>query len=675
VPRHLWWAALLMLALALAAPASQASGEPPAQASGRGWRVSCTVHIVAVSSGGGGVLGNLTVTVEWPGRGRVFISTSPATDVDTQGSARIAALAASMLAGVDVSSLDFYYELDMPSIVVGGPSAGAAMALATLELLETGHCDASVVATGMIQPDTSIGPVGGLKEKLEAAAGGGARLFIVPAGQEVYTYYVEKTRRIGPFTWVVREPVTVNLTRLGESLGVGVEAAATLSEAYQLATGSQPSGSPSVPPGAGWLAGPLEGFVAWANGTVSSLLSGVEPSTRLTAGLAENATQLLGEAWRLAGEGEAYEAALASEEALADALAAEFIEDGLSNNLDVTSAVEEANSTILRGWNLISWGASGPLSSVEALLYVRAYGLLGLAAATFQDALSKLESYGGRYYMPSSLLGGVDVSGVLELARAEAGAYWAMLWANATSAAPPSPSVPPERLHVLANVLVADAKSSVAYLERLLDESGATRGRSLASLATTLAASAASAGDPLEALGLAVESITLATRAIHEAFTLQPGRTAAQLAQTAASIAPQAPSSLLAWTLARAALSMAGSGDARGALEAASAAVLYAWLSGELAGTQQPAPTRAPGSSSPSTTSGAPGGAQPSTHASQRGTCTPLPPGGSVPSASRLALAVAGAALAVAAFAAAASVACRRARGAAGAAGESAPAP
>ncbi|MEB3787290.1 MAG: serine protease, partial [Desulfurococcales archaeon] len=79
----------------------------------------CTLRIAAVSSSGGGVLGNLTVRVT-EGTGRVYISTSPATEVDTQGAALIAAFTASMLLGVDPARYDFYYTLESPSIIVGG---------------------------------------------------------------------------------------------------------------------------------------------------------------------------------------------------------------------------------------------------------------------------------------------------------------------------------------------------------------------------------------------------------------------------------------------------------------------------------------------------------------------------------------------------------------------------
>ena len=86
--------ALAVLAL-FSAQALAASPAAPVQ--GYTSMRTCSITIVAVSSTGQGVTGNLTVTVASPGRGRVYISTSPASEVDTQGSARLAAFAASLL--------------------------------------------------------------------------------------------------------------------------------------------------------------------------------------------------------------------------------------------------------------------------------------------------------------------------------------------------------------------------------------------------------------------------------------------------------------------------------------------------------------------------------------------------------------------------------------------------
>lgn len=72
-----------------------------------------------------------------------------------------------MISGVDPSSVDFNYEINALSIVVGGLSAGLAMALAALGALMGAGCPEAVAAAGMILPDASVGPAGGLKAKLK----------------------------------------------------------------------------------------------------------------------------------------------------------------------------------------------------------------------------------------------------------------------------------------------------------------------------------------------------------------------------------------------------------------------------------------------------------------------------------------------------------------------------
>jgi PDZ domain-containing protein len=66
---------------------------------------------------------------------------------------------------------------------VGGPSAGLAFALDVLE--ELGHNvlhGHKIAATGEIFPDGSVGPIGGIKQKVIGARDAGVDAFLVPAG-------------------------------------------------------------------------------------------------------------------------------------------------------------------------------------------------------------------------------------------------------------------------------------------------------------------------------------------------------------------------------------------------------------------------------------------------------------------------------------------------------------
>ncbi len=550
---------------------------PPALAA-ESWERTCRIHIVAVSGQGEGVLGNLTVTVRYPGSGRVYISTSPASMVDTQGSARIAAFAASLVAGVAMDDYDFYYAIDSPSIIIGGPSAGAAMALATLILLTGAECPEGVAITGMIQPDASIGPVGGLKEKLEAAASGGDRLFIVPAGQEVYTYYVTRYHRAGPFVWVEREPVTINLTEYGSQLGVRVETAATLLDAYRIAVGGLdlPRGENLMVPA--WVQGLLASYVEDARDTVASLLEGVEPQSAYIRALAGNATALAEAALSELRGGDVYRAAIDATRAKALAAEARALYEAVEErgDLDVTGLVEEANDTIEEAWSAASQAPLSPLAVESA---VKAYAKLGVAAYYLQNALDNLVEDDGGYKLPAGFFG-VDPTGAHYAALAWALADWAMFWAEAAGQAPEAEPVPGDRLEAAASMLVAQAKTTAAYVVTLLEEAGV--GAEQAGLAVYLADQAVSAGDPVAAIGYAIESIAESTRAIHESFTLDPARTAQGLRLIAeAELARGTPS-------IQARLLLTLTGDVEEELIAYSRAVLYAWALAYL--TSQPPP-------------------------------------------------------------------------------------
>ncbi len=186
---------------------------------------------VAVSTNGEGVVSKLEITVAYPGTGQIFFSAEPLTMLDSQASARIAVLVASNLLGLDYKKYDFMIALKSPSLIIGGPSAGGVMTIGVLAALTNKTIDNNVAMTGMINPDGTIGPVGGIPEKLKAAAQEGYKIFLIPAGQEIVydEKIVKQSTPIGYITQIQRTPV--NLTELGEQLGVKVIEVATIEEA------------------------------------------------------------------------------------------------------------------------------------------------------------------------------------------------------------------------------------------------------------------------------------------------------------------------------------------------------------------------------------------------------------------------------------------------------------
>lgn len=155
-----------------------------------------TVYAPAVAStdeGYVGVISTITVTIQSNGSGRVFVDTLPLTQVDMQGSARLAVKVASTLVkndencNVDPAIFDYFFVVRTNAPIIGGPSAGAIMTVATISLLENWPMDNKTIMTGMINPDASIGPIGGIPQKIDAAYSVGATRFLIPRGQGTYT--------------------------------------------------------------------------------------------------------------------------------------------------------------------------------------------------------------------------------------------------------------------------------------------------------------------------------------------------------------------------------------------------------------------------------------------------------------------------------------------------------
>lgn len=166
---------------------------------------SATVYAPAVAQttdGYVGVISTITVTVQDNGSGRVFVDTLPLTQIDMQGSARLAVKVASALvendvnSNIDPSTCDYFFVVRTSAPIIGGPSAGGVMTVAAIALLENWGINQYTVMTGMINPDGSIGPIGGIVQKIDAAASVGATSFLIPKGQGVYFETVTTTQII-----------------------------------------------------------------------------------------------------------------------------------------------------------------------------------------------------------------------------------------------------------------------------------------------------------------------------------------------------------------------------------------------------------------------------------------------------------------------------------------------
>ena len=148
---------------------------------------SITIKVPAVKrtdSGLEGAVFDATVLVK-PGTGRVFVDTWPLSELDTQASCRFASVVASDILKVQHSKYDYFYTIRADSPVIGGPSAGAALTIATMASIKQLDIEPGVMMTGMINPDGTVGPVGGIIEKIMGANAKGIKVFLIPSGQSV----------------------------------------------------------------------------------------------------------------------------------------------------------------------------------------------------------------------------------------------------------------------------------------------------------------------------------------------------------------------------------------------------------------------------------------------------------------------------------------------------------
>jgi uncharacterized protein len=153
---------------------------------------------------------NIDVKVS-KGNGHIFMDTMPMTQLDMQGSARIAAKVAFDICGKNQKDYDIYYVVRSEVPVIGGPSAGATLCVATIASLNNWSINKNVMMTGMINPDGSIGPVGGILEKMKAAKSMNVEYFLIPSGER----YVKADLNEA-------DNNTVDAVEYGKSLGIKV---------------------------------------------------------------------------------------------------------------------------------------------------------------------------------------------------------------------------------------------------------------------------------------------------------------------------------------------------------------------------------------------------------------------------------------------------------------------
>lgn len=193
-----------------------------------------TAYLPAVDNESNGVI-TLLVVEAVPGSGRTLV------DIDnllfwgdTQHSIRIAKNVAKNITGIDVNKYDLVYNIYANASVIGGESAGAALTLATIAVLQNKSLRDDVIITGTINHDGTIGPVQAILPKAKAAKAHNASLFLVPLleSREV-TYETKKHCETFGATEYCTEEQIPKYINISEESDIEVKEVGTISDAMK----------------------------------------------------------------------------------------------------------------------------------------------------------------------------------------------------------------------------------------------------------------------------------------------------------------------------------------------------------------------------------------------------------------------------------------------------------
>ncbi len=190
------------------------------------------MRVPAVDEEGNGVATELVVSMR-PGEGMVLVDVNQLLFwVDTQHSIRTAKDVAQNITKFNLHATDLTYSIETNASLIGGPSAGAALTVATVALLENKSLNEEVVMTGTINPDGSIGQVGEILAKARASKDVGAMLFLVPVGQAVETTYkqVRNCENYGLIRYCTNDYLAEEID-VEKEAGIAVREVATVSDA------------------------------------------------------------------------------------------------------------------------------------------------------------------------------------------------------------------------------------------------------------------------------------------------------------------------------------------------------------------------------------------------------------------------------------------------------------
>jgi uncharacterized protein len=144
-----------------------------------------SLEVPAINVDGDGIIATIDVQA-MPGSGRVLTNIDNILFwLDTQHSIRTAKIVAQNVTGLDVSDYDLIYTITANASVIEGPSAGSALAIATIAALQDSPINPDVTITGNMDENGVIGSAGGIAEKADAARKAGKKTFLVPSSMSM----------------------------------------------------------------------------------------------------------------------------------------------------------------------------------------------------------------------------------------------------------------------------------------------------------------------------------------------------------------------------------------------------------------------------------------------------------------------------------------------------------
>ncbi len=150
-------------------------------------RVHLSYYGLGIDPRGQGLIFPIELEIIGAGSGRISVDVSDVDFEDSfQESVRTAAAVASEYTGVSLADKDIIFRFVNTYgsvIAVDGPSAGAAITAMIIMGLTDTQPDPQVLVTGAINPDGTLGTIGGLPGKTSAAVDFGAKKLVVPKWQ------------------------------------------------------------------------------------------------------------------------------------------------------------------------------------------------------------------------------------------------------------------------------------------------------------------------------------------------------------------------------------------------------------------------------------------------------------------------------------------------------------